>query len=156
MRNTIKLTASITACNIAGIAGALATSPNTVWFNTINKPIFQPPNGVFGPVWTLLYTFMGIAIYQFWRDGFNTPERKKALRIFVLQFTLNSAWSFIFFGLQQIGWALVEMSLLWIAIIWCIRVFYQEQKTAALWMIPYLLWVSFALFLNFTLWQLNS
>jgi tryptophan-rich sensory protein len=156
MRNAIKLITSITACNIAGVAGALATSPNTVWFNTINKPSFQPPNWVFGPVWTLLYTLMGIAIYQFWREGFNTPERKKALGIFILQFTLNTGWSFVFFGMQQIGWALVEIIILWFAIVWCIQIFYTQQKIAAWLMIPYLLWVSFALFLNFTLWQLNS
>lgn len=151
----IKLIGSIIFCNTVGVLGALVTNPRTDWFINLNKPWFNPPSWLFGPVWTMLYTLMGISIYLIWKDGFFTPERRTARAIFILQLVLNSGWSYVFFGMQEIGMALVLIIAIWLAIITTIIAFYRVHKIAALLFIPYLLWVTFASILNFSLWQLN-
>lgn len=137
---------------VAGL-GSLATTPNIAnWYATLNKPSWNPPNWLFGPVWTLLYAMMGVAAWLVWRRvGWGT-----AILCFAVQLGLNLAWSFIFFGAHQTGLAFVEIILLWLAIVATIISFSAVSKPAAALLIPYLLWVSFAAALNFTIWRLNG
>lgn len=150
-----KLIGSILVCNIVGVIGALVTNPRSDWFVELNKPWFNPPGWIFGPVWTMLYTLMGISIYLIWKDGFFTPERRTARAIFIFQLVLNSGWSYVFFGMREIGMALVLIICIWLAIVATIIAFYRVHKLAACLFIPYLLWVTFASILNFSLWRLN-
>jgi benzodiazapine receptor len=137
---------------VAGL-GSLATTPNIpTWYATLNKPSWNPPNWLFGPVWTFLYAMMAVAGWLVWkRVGWAT-----AIICFAVQLALNLAWSFIFFGAHQTGLAFLEIILLWLAILATIISFFPVSKTAAALLIPYLLWVSFAAILNFTIWRLNS
>lgn len=139
---------------VGGISGfATATSING-WYVTINKPSFNPPNYLFGPVWTTLYILMGISLYMILQS--NASElRKKAVIIFSIQLFLNFCWSFIFFNFQLPGFAFAEIIIMWISILTMIIVFYKINKTAAYLQIPYLLWVSFASVLNGSIWYLN-
>ena len=139
---------------VGGISGfATATSINT-WYVMLNKPFFNPPNYLFGPVWTTLYILMGISFYLI----LQTPKselRKKAITIFLVQLFLNFWWSFIFFKFQYLGVALIEIITMWIYILMMIIYFRKIHKTAAYLQIPYLMWVSFATLLNASLWWLN-
>ena len=150
-----------------GIVGAIFTAFSvTTWFPTLVKSPLNPPSWVFSPVWTTLYILMGLAAYLVWSkkksDGFPTSalsllgnDRRIALIIFFGQLVLNTLWSVVFFGLRKPGWALVEIFVLWLAIIVTIISFNKISKLAALLLIPYLLWVSFAMILNYSIWQLN-
>jgi tryptophan-rich sensory protein len=121
------------------------------WYAGLNKPSWNPPAWLFGPAWTTLYTLMAIAAWLVWkRVGFT-----RALGFYFVQLILNAAWTPIFFGAHAMGWALVEISIMWIAILLTLLSFLRDQKTAGLLLVPYLAWVSFATFLNFTLWRLN-
>lgn len=137
---------------VAGL-GSLATTPNIPdWYAGLNKPSWNPPNWLFGPVWTLLYAMMAVAGWLVWkRTGWGT-----AITCFAVQLALNLAWSFIFFGAHQTGLAFLEIVLLWLAIVATIISFWSVSKNAAGLLIPYLLWVSFAATLNFTIWRMNS
>lgn len=153
--NGIKLIISIVLCVSLGSVGGLVTvNEIPTWYATLNKPSFNPPNWLFGPVWTILYLLMGISVYMIWKQPVST-ERNKALQLFILQFILNFCWSFIFFGLHATGWALIEMIALWILILLSILHFAKHSKTAAWLLVPYILWVSFALLLNAAIWKLN-
>lgn len=139
---------------IGGISGfATATSIND-WYIDINKPSFNPPNYLFGPVWTTLYILMGISFYMILQSP-KTELRKKAVAIFCIQLFLNFCWSFIFFKFQLLGLAFIEIIFMLLSIITMITVFYKINKTAALLQTPYLLWVSFASVLNGSIWYLN-
>jgi len=154
--NWIALIAAILICNLAGIIGSVFTFsaiPN--WYATLVKPELSPPNWVFGPVWTTLYTLMGIAAYLVWEKGIKKKEVRKALGVFGVQLVLNSVWSIIFFGMNEIFYAFIEIIFLWLAIAASIFLFYKIDKRAAYLLIPYILWVSFAAFLNYNLWLLN-
>ena len=155
MNKFIKLALCITVpLLIGGISGfATATSIND-WYVSINKPSFNPPNYLFGPVWTTLYILMGISFFMILQSPAN-EFRKKAVTIFCIQLFLNFWWSFIFFKFQLLGLAFIEIILIWISIITMITLFYKINKTAALLQIPYLLWVSFASVLNGSIWFLN-
>jgi translocator protein len=153
--NGIKLIISIVLCVSLGSVGGLVTvNEIPTWYATLNKPSFNPPNWLFGPVWTTLYVLMGISVYLIWKQPVST-ERNKALQLFILQFILNFCWSFIFFGLHATGWALMEMIALWILILLSILHFAKHSKTAAWLLVPYIAWVSFALLLNAAIWKLN-
>ena len=153
--NGIKLIISIVLCVSLGSVGGLVTvNEIPTWYATLNKPSFNPPNWLFGPVWTTLYVLMGISVYLIWKQPVST-ERNKALQLFILQFILNFCWSFIFFGLHATGWALMEMIALWILILLSILHFTKHSKTAAWLLVPYIAWVSFALLLNAAIWRLN-
>ena len=148
----IKLIVSLLIPQLAGFLGALATTPSIKsWYSHLNKPSFNPPNWLFGPVWTLLFLLMGISLYLVWRQG-NTSA---ALTIFFVQLALNLLWSILFFGLHQPTLAFLEIIVLWLAILATILKFYPISNLAAYLLIPYLLWVSFAGFLNFTIARLN-
>jgi tryptophan-rich sensory protein len=143
------LIASITICQGAGILGSVFTVPAiSGWYVTLNKPSFNPPSWLFGPVWTLLYFLMGISLYLIW-------IRKGDLKWFWVQLFLNSLWSIIFFGLRSPGLALLEIIILWLAILVTIKTYLKTYRPAAYLLYPYLAWVSFASFLNFSIWLLN-
>lgn len=156
INNTIKLIISIAVCELAGIIGSVFTFPAIEsWYRSIIKPSFSPPNWIFGPVWTTLFVLMGIALFLVWKKGFSTRESKIALGFFIIQLILNTLWSIIFFGLRNPGLAFIELIILWLAILATIITFAKISKPAAWLLIPYILWVSFAGFLNYTIWMLN-
>lgn len=146
---------SIAIAQGAGLIGAVfTTSSVTSWYLTINKPFWNPPSWIFGPVWTLLYVFMGIAAYLVWQQR-DLPGAKLALSVYALQLVLNTLWSILFFGLKNPGLALVEIIFLLVSIIITTVLFWRITPLAGALMIPYLVWVSFATYLNYTIWQLN-
>lgn len=138
-----------------GSLGGLATASSIeTWYAQLNVPSFNPPNWIFGPVWTLLYLLMGISLFRIITAETHKPKWKAYL-IFGLQLALNFAWSFIFFYFHALGWALVEIYVLAISILAMLFAFYQIDKWAAWMNIPYLLWVLFASFLNYNIYVLN-
>ncbi|MBC7912683.1 MAG: tryptophan-rich sensory protein [Pyrinomonadaceae bacterium] len=139
---------------VGGIAGYATSASIGSWYSTLHKPFFNPPNWLFGPVWTCLYILMGISLYIIWKSP-ATATRTKALRVFLIQLTLNFAWSFIFFYFHETGWALIEIVMMWVSILIMILTFYRINKIAAYLQVPYLLWVSFATVLNASIWYLN-
>ncbi|MCW5552750.1 MAG: tryptophan-rich sensory protein [Verrucomicrobiae bacterium] len=124
------------------------------WYAQLQKPTWNPPNWIFGPVWTVLYTMMAVAAWLVWGRG-GVAAQRGPLGWFLLQLLLNAAWSALFFGLHNPGLAFVEIVLLWSAILRTLIAFWKVQRVASLLLLPYLAWVSFAAVLNFTLWQLN-
>jgi benzodiazapine receptor len=152
----LKLTASIILCQLAGLIGSLATLPSIpTWYESLKKPFFNPPNWLFGPVWTGLYILMGISLFLVWQRREGNAQFRMALTFFFVQLILNILWSLAFFGLQSPLLGLVDIVLLWIAIFLTIQRFYGISRTAAILLLPYVLWVSFAAVLNFSLWILN-
>jgi len=152
----IKLVISILVCHCAGIIGSFFTRRAIPeWYALINKPFFNPPNWIFAPVWAILYTMMGIAAYLVWRNGSYSSGVKAALGVFLIQLGLNSLWSVVFFGSRSIVGGLAVIILLWFAIAWTIIRFFGVSKPAAALLIPYIAWVSFALFLNVSLALIN-
>jgi benzodiazapine receptor len=155
LRQAVVLIALLAASLGVGALGALATAQSVgTWYQTLAKPSFNPPDRVFGPVWTALYVLMAIAAWLVWRRA-GWREARPALALFALQLALNLAWSFLFFGARWIGGALVEIVLLWLAIAATIAAFRRHSAWAAWLMLPYLAWVSFASLLNWSLWRLN-
>lgn len=152
-----KFIASMGVCIVAGFVGSLATrSSITTWYAGLTKPPFNPPNQIFAPVWTILYVLMGVSAFVVWRKGLRSKQVKIALGIFAGQLVLNVLWSVIFFGFRLPFPAFIEIIILWIAILFTILLFRKMSMIAALLLIPYILWVSFAAVLNFSLWRLNS
>lgn len=151
-----KLIIAIVISELAGIIGSVFTTPSvTGWYAGIVKPTFNPPAWVFGPVWTTLFAFMGIAGFLVWRKGLAYKNVKVALGIFICQLVLNTLWSIIFFGLHSPGGALIEVMFLWLAILATIIAFAKISRPAAWLLVPYILWVSFAMYLNYAIWTLN-
>ena len=156
MKPFLKLLISITICFLAAGIGSYATTPAIPnWYASLNKPNFAPPNWIFGPVWTLLYLMMGIALYLIIKDGINNTATKKAIVAFATQLTLNSLWSIIFFGLQSPLGGMMVITFLWLAIKTTIVLFRYQNRLAAKLLYPYLIWVTFAALLNLAIWQLN-
>jgi len=156
MVSFLKLLFSVVFCEAAGILGSVFTVPAIpTWYASLKKPSFSPPNWLFGPVWTLLYALMGISAYLIWTQGIEKQAVRNALFLFVLQLVLNILWSFFFFKLQSPFHALIEIIFLWFLILVMILSFYRISKIAGLILIPYLLWVSFAALLNFSIVKLN-
>jgi translocator protein len=142
-------------CQLAGILGALFTASSIpTWYVTLNKPVFNPPNWIFAPVWIFLYVLMGISFYLIWIKS-DVPNFGFLLSVFIFQLVLNAFWTIIFFGLKSPLYAFVEIIILWISILFCIISFYRVSKTASVLLIPYILWASFAAVLNFAIWKLN-
>lgn len=156
VRDIVRLVVSILVCQLAGGLGAIFTSPAIpTWYASLEKPAFQPPNWLFFPVWTTLYTLMGIAAFLVWRKGLDLRRVRVALGIFAVQLVLNTAWSIIFFGAQELFGALIVIAILWIVILINIVTFWRISKVAGALLIPYILWVSFASLLNYSVWVLN-
>jgi benzodiazapine receptor len=139
---------------VAGISGAFSAKAIPTWYASLVKPSFNPPSQVFGPVWTVLYTMMAVSVWMVWKSP-ASRARMRALVLFCVQLALNFTWSGLFFVGHQIGAALVEIVLLWLAILATMVVFLAVRRDAAWLMIPYLAWVSFAGFLNWAIWKLN-
>jgi len=155
MKNILKLIASVLISQAAGAIGSLFTVQNIpTWYAGLNKPLFNPPNYLFGPVWISLYFIMGIAFYLVWRKS-ETENIKAAVWLFMIQLVLNALWSVIFFGYKNPMLGFMEIIILWVFIVLCIVKFYPISKVAAWLLVPYLLWVSFASVLNFKIWMLN-
>ena len=154
-----------TAKNILGLVGWLVVSfiaawigsrymPGA-WYASLAKPSWNPPNSVFGPVWTVLYVLMGIAAWLVWRKaGFSGAGA--ALTLFVLQLALNALWSYLFFGRHRPDWAFFDIVALWAVILIVMVLFWRVDRIAGGLMAPYLVWVTFASYLNFALWRLNA
>jgi tryptophan-rich sensory protein len=166
MNNTLKLITAIVISELAGIIGTIfTTSSIQTWYATLTKPVLNPPSFIFGPVWTTLYALMGIAAFLVWSSyakatedknkGWDRKDIRKALGVFLFQLVLNAAWSIIFFGLHSPLWALVNITLMWLTIVWTMVLFYKISKPAMWLLVPYILWVSFAAYLNYSIWILN-
>ncbi|MBI3915250.1 MAG: tryptophan-rich sensory protein [Chloroflexi bacterium] len=125
------------------------------WFKQLKKPTWNPPNRVFAPVWTILYTLLAIAAWLVW-DGSGFAIAGVALALFIAQLGFNAAWSWLFFGRHRADLALVDIVILWFLIVGTLSAFWQLNLLAGLLLVPYLLWVSFATILNFSIWRLNK
>ncbi len=153
----IPLLVSLSLPFLAGSIGSYFTFPAiNSWYKTLEKPFFSPPNWVFGPVWTLLYIFMGISLYLIYTRDTKDIAKSKGLKVFLIQLALNSLWSIAFFGLKSPLTALVIILVLWALILLTIKYFMKINKAAGWLLIPYLAWVSFATILNFAIQLLNS
>jgi len=140
---------------VAGFLGSLATGPAiTTWYATLNKPNFTPPNWLFGPVWTILFILMGVALFLI-IDQSKKKKRRQALIIFGVQLVANVLWSLIFFSGHWLWLAFLEIVILWLLILGTIYSFYALNKKAGWLLIPYLYWVSFAAVLTYSILLLN-
>lgn len=155
MNRYLKLALCITLpLLVGGISGYATATSITTWYTTLNKPFFNPPNYLFGPVWSLLYILMGISFYRILQSQ-DSEIRTKAIKIFCFQLLLNFCWSFLFFKFQLLAISFIEIIMMWISIAAMIYTFSKIDKVTAYLQIPYLLWVSFASVLNGAIWYLN-
>jgi tryptophan-rich sensory protein len=139
---------------VAGVCGRWTASEIPGWYRTLARPSIAPPDWVFGPVWTLLYALMAVAVWRVWESA-PSPLRSWGLALFLVQLGLNFAWPLIFFRYHAIGAALAEILALWVAIGATTLVFHHVEPLAAWLMAPYWAWVSFASVLNGAFWRLN-
>lgn len=150
----IKFALSIIICFIIGLSGSYFTSSSVnSWYRTLNKPSFTPPDWIFAPVWTLIYLLMGISLFFVWISS--NPLKYLAFIAFSAQLLLNFLWSVIFFGFENLHFALAEIIALWGSILITIFLFRRISNMAAYLLIPYILWVSFAAFLNYSIVRMN-
>ena len=154
-REVVGLVGFLAVClAVSAVGGAITATSVDTWYPLLEKPPFNPPDWVFAPVWVALYILMGIAAWRVWRlrprEGVRT-----ALVVFAVQLALNLAWSFLFFGLQRIDLALIEIEILLGAIVANMILFWRIDRWAGALLVPYLLWVLYAILLNFSLWLLN-
>jgi benzodiazapine receptor len=150
------LLGSIVVCQAVGGLGGIWTAKDVrEWYPTLEKPSFNPPNWLFGPVWSLLYALMGASAWLTWRHADERAVKHAALQLFSIQFALNSLWSFIFFRLHSPRWAFFEIVMLWGAIGMTLVAIWKINRLAGMLFLPYLLWTSFAVLLNFRIWRLN-
>lgn len=151
MKKIFKVVIAVAVSELAGIVGSIFTMPAIAgWYAGLARPQLAPPNWVFGPVWTILFFLMGLAAGIIW-----IKKDYRALTIFAIQLILNIAWSIIFFGLHSPGWAFVEIIFLWLAILATIIAFAKISKPSAWLLVPYIIWVTFASYLNFMIWSIN-
>lgn len=162
VNNFLKLIIAVGVSEFAGIIGAVFTTSAVLseWYAGLIKPAINPPAWVFGSVWTLLYALMGISAWLVWSSYAKALEDKKkgikiALTLFGIQLVLNALWSIIFFGLHSPAGAFIEIVFLWLAIVATIFVFAKISRLAARLLLPYIFWVSFAAYLNYSIWMLN-
>lgn len=157
MHNITKLIIAVVVSELAGVIGAVFTTPaiRSGWYAGIVKPALNPPAWVFAPVWTTLFALMGIAAFLVWKRGLGYPGVKRALIIFDVQLILNVLWSVIFFGLHNPGAAFAEIIILLLSIFVTMIVFAKISRLAVWFLVPYILWVSFATYLNYSIWVLN-
>ncbi len=157
LTTTWKLIISILLCEIIGISsGLLASASNNSWFDTLNKPIWNPPAYLFGPVWTTLYLLMGISLWLIWKSNSPTTQKNNAVIIFALQLFLNFWWSILFFKFHSPALAFADIILMLILILFTIIQFSKISKPSAWLLVPYIAWVFFATILNYSIWDLNK
>lgn len=146
----------ITICQLAGVVGSYFTDLSvSTWYPTLIKPSYTPPGWLIGVVWVILYTLMGISLFLVLNSKPEPGSIKNALIPFVVQLLLNISWSWAFFGLRSPLYALVVIAALWISIIVTMKRFFEISRRAGFLLVPYILWVSFAAFLNYAIWRLN-
>ena len=152
----LKLVAAAGLCLVLGSIGSIVTitGPGS-WYSLLVKPAFQPPSWLFAPVWTLLFVLMGIALFLVWDLGTSRPGVRSAIVLFGIQFALNVAWSFLFFGLRSPALGLLDIIVLWWLILATTVTFYRLRPVAGYLLLPYLAWVSFATVLNASIMYLN-
>ncbi|AEN05011.1 TspO/MBR family protein [Halolamina sp.] len=156
-RPALSLLLAVVLVELVGASGSLFTVQGLdLWYETLERPALAPPNWVFGPVWTTLFALIGGAVWLVWRQAEAAPRRVRvALVVFVVHFAANLAWSLVFFGLQEIAAGLAVILVLWLLIVATMWAFDRVDRRAALLLVPYLLWVSFATYLNYQFWVLN-
>jgi translocator protein len=156
-RPVFALVITISIVEIVGASGAIFTAQGlSEWYDTLQRPTLAPPNWVFGPVWTILFALIGVALWLVWQQVDSSPrEARIGFGVFVVHFVFNLGWSAVFFGMQEIGWGLAVIGLLWLLIVATMWAFDRVDRRAALLLVPYLLWVSFAAYLNYRFWVLN-
>ncbi|TDU70971.1 TspO/MBR related protein [Prosthecobacter fusiformis] len=152
LRSVLALIGFLVITFCAPAFGAFA--PPGEWYAGLVKPSWNPPAWVFGPAWTLLYTLMAVAAWLVWKRG-GFGGQKGPLTLYFIQLALNAVWTPVFFGAHELGWALVVILMLWLAIFATLLSFWRVRQMAGLLFVPYLAWVSFATALNFMLWRLN-
>jgi len=148
------LVAWLAVCYVTAAIGAIASVNAPEFYGELVQPSWAPPAWLFGPVWTTLFTFMGIAAWLVWRAA-PLEATRGALGLFLVQLAVNALWSWLFFAWQLGGWAFAEVLLLWVLIVATIVAFWRFSRLAAVLLVPYLGWVSFAAMLNFWLWRTN-
>lgn len=139
---------------VGGLGGAVTAESVTTWYTTLNKPTFNPPNWIFGPVWTALYILMGIAAWRVWRAA-DRDTARGPLAVFALQLAVNLGWSVAFFGLRNPGLAVIVILALDLLVLATALMFRRIDRLAAWLLVPYLAWISFATVLNITIWRIN-
>lgn len=155
-RPWVGLVVLLGVCFAVAWAGSAATTPKIAgWYAGLSKPAWNPPNWVFGPVWSVLYGCMAVAAWLVWRQG-GLAAARRPLIWFGIQLGLNGLWSWIFFAMESPGWAFVELVLLWLAIAATAAEFWKRSQVAAILLLPYLAWATFAGVLNFAIWRLNA
>ncbi len=141
---------------VGALAGVITAGESSgEWYLNLAKPSYQLPSWLFSPVWTSLYILMGISFYKVWKKPLSR-ERNIAVTLFLVQLLLNFLWSILFFSLHSPGLALIDIVMMWIAILLTIFSFARLSKTAAWLLVPYIMWVSFATILNWDIWRMNS
>ena len=154
-RDLLALALSVGIClGIGGLGGAVTASSVMEWYPTLNKPSFNPPNWVFGPVWTALYVMMGVAAWRVWRAA-DRDTARGPLALFALQLVVNLGWSIAFFGLRDPGLAVAVILVLDLLVLATVLMFRRIDGLAALLLVPYLAWIAFATILNIAVWRLN-
>jgi tryptophan-rich sensory protein len=151
----VALVFSVVAVVIASGIGGLASTSSPAEYAGLDQPSWAPPSWVFGPVWTLLYAMMAISAWLVWRSG-PWKHTRPALTAYAVQLVLNAAWTPLFFGLGWRGIAFAELSVLWLVLVGTLVLFLRRSTVAGWLLVPYLAWTTFALCLNFAVWQLNS
>lgn len=156
IRSPVRLIVSVIACNLVGASGTVFTVTGAgSWYSGLVKPWFTPPGWLFGPAWTILFTLMGVALYCVWMEWGKSPLVPFALLAFAVQFVFNVLWSYLFFGLQSPYAGLVGILVLLVAIIITLLLFYRVRPLAGVLLVPYLAWVTFATFLNYSIYALQ-
>jgi len=152
-----KLVGSIIACEGAGLIGSVFTTTSiSTWYAGLEKPAFTPPNTVFAPVWITLYLLMGVAVCLVWRRDLAVSQVRKAFIVFWVQLVINILWTVVFFGFESLLGGVILIIVLWIAILLTIIWFFRVSRIAGILMIPYIAWVSIAMYLNIGVWILNT
>lgn len=156
-RPLVALAVAVLAVEVVGASGSLFTAQGLDgWYGTLVRPALAPPNWVFGPVWTGLFALVGVAVWLVWRRADSNPRGVRlAAGVFAVHFVFNLAWSAVFFGMRDIDLGLVVVLVLWVLIVATTRAFGRVDRRAALLFVPYLLWVTFAAYLNYRFWVLN-
>ncbi len=152
-----RLILAIAICQMAGIAGSIFTAPAIpTWYANLRKPDISPPNWLFAPAWTILYLLMGISLFLIWNAGLDKAAIRRPMVLFGIQLVMNAIWSYLFFGLRSPSLGLIWIAALWVSIALTIASFLRISRAAASLLIPYLLWVTFAGYLNYQILVLNA